>query len=295
MAATGQSEPRQGEADLRPETITGALSSPASKAAVERNHALLSRAAQAVDRIIRGCMVTESRPFSPSIRPVLATIAEMQQLIAQARSDLHPWSDTAGNAGTTLSPGGDPDASAEADASLAETTVTPAPLPRTAIPDRATAAATLSAVETYFARHEPASAALLLITQSRMLLGKSLVDALELLLPDAAPRAAVSFGPNGAFVLNMDRLRMLSKASGAGDGAAADPDPSALRQPASFPVEVADRRAAAAHLAGVEEFFRIREPASPIPMLLALARSYLDKDFSAIVTAIVPPPAPAPG
>ncbi|MCC5974381.1 MAG: type VI secretion system ImpA family N-terminal domain-containing protein [Rubellimicrobium sp.] len=295
LAATGQSEKRAGEVELRPETITGVLSTPPNKAAVERNHALLTRAAQALDRIMKGCLLNGERPFTPAIRPALDTIRQMQELIAEARSDLWPWTgnETAGDDAPDAAAAPEDSPAAGEGGPLADSPVAMAPLPRTAIPDRATAAAALVAIEAYFARHEPASAALLLVTQARLLVGKSLVEAIELLLPEAAPRAAVSFGPNGAFVLNMERLRMLSKAGGAGAGqnaAAEMPDPVPSSGPPAAGIEIADRREAAANLAGVEEFFRIREPASPIPMLLALARSYLDKDFSAIVSAIVPAP-----
>jgi len=52
---------------------------------------------------------------------------------------------------------------------------------------------------------------------------------------------------------------------------------------------VVDSRAdVAGHLSALEEFYRAREPASPIPVLLFRARTYLEKDFSSIVTEIIP-------
>ena len=60
-------------------------------------------------------------------------------------------------------------------------------------------------------------------------------------------------------------------------------------EPGEPPV-VSNRNEASANLSAVEEFFRAREPASPIPVLLLRARTYLDKDFSAIVAELIPPP-----
>jgi type VI secretion system protein ImpA len=39
---------------------------------------------------------------------------------------------------------------------------------------------------------------------------------------------------------------------------------------------------------GAEAFFKGTEPSSPIPMLLARARSYIARDFSSILTEILP-------
>ncbi len=40
-------------------------------------------------------------------------------------------------------------------------------------------------------------------------------------------------------------------------------------------------------LAGVEEFYRRAEPSSPIPMLLGKARSYLNRDFTMILSDLI--------
>ena len=39
----------------------------------------------------------------------------------------------------------------------------------------------------------------------------------------------------------------------------------------------------------IEEFFRVREPASPIPILLFKARNMLSKDFHSLVRELIPP------
>ena len=66
------------------------------------------------------------------------------------------------------------------------------PRSRDLIKNQAEAAAALLAVETYFAAHEPSSPALILVHQARALVGKPLTHSLEILLPEAAPRAIIT-------------------------------------------------------------------------------------------------------
>lgn len=68
----------------------------------------------------------------------------------------------------------------------------------------------LRAVERYFGASEPSSAALLLVTQARMLLGKSLIEAFEALMPEAATRAAISFSEGSGLRLTHNTLRDLA-------------------------------------------------------------------------------------
>ena len=53
--------------------------------------------------------------------------------------------------------------------------------------------------------------------------------------------------------------------------------------------EILSREHAGMVLKQVEDFFRIREPASPIPILLFKARNMLGKDFHALVRELIPP------
>jgi hypothetical protein len=54
-------------------------------------------------------------------------------------------------------------------------------------------------------------------------------------------------------------------------------------------VVILSRDHAGLMLKQVEEFFQIREPASPIPILLFKARNLLAKDFHALVRELLPP------
>jgi len=104
---------------------------------------------------------------------------------------------------------------------------------------------------------------------------------LETLLPAHSERAKIDFGAETGFVLDMGRLKQLAQEAVSTAQNAVDEDPG------EAPV-VENRADVAAHLSALEEFYRAREPASPIPVLLFRARTYLEKDFSSIVTEIIP-------
>jgi type VI secretion system protein ImpA len=149
------------------------------------------------------------------------------------------------------------------------------------VPNRAAALQILDTVERYLATHEPAAPSLLLVTQARLLVGKPLIEAIETLMPEAANKTKITFGSDSGFVLYMDRLKMLAaEATGRATTTEEDPGPAP---------QIADRNGVAPLISSVEEYFRLREPASPIPVLLFKARTYLDKDFAAIVADLLPP------
>ncbi|MEY1556973.1 ImpA family type VI secretion system protein [Yoonia sp. R2331] len=289
QVALGKSEPRQGELGLDPGKLSAELASPGNAKAVDAAHALLSRAAGALARIKEAGLLNDP-PFNPAVDPTMTTIADIQAMIANARPDLTPWS--AEEAAATESAASDDpaedDGGTAADGGDGPTPVAAAPVAAptvvTAIPSRTAALRTLSAVEAYFATHEPAAPALLLITQARLLVGKPLIEAIETLLPADAPRVMIDFGPATGFKMDMNRLKMLAGESASLAGAVENEDPG------EDPV-VGNRADVAGHLSALEEFFRAREPASPIPVLLFRARSYLEKDFAAIVAELIPPPA----
>ncbi len=67
------------------------------------------------------------------------------------------------------------------------------------------------------------------------------------------------------------------------------PPPAAAVPPGDKPQFVARTRAdAAALMQSVENFFRRVEPSSPIPILLEKARGYLNRDFSSIMSELLP-------
>ncbi len=277
MAATGQSEPREGEVGLSGPSMLGELGSPSNKGAVDQSWKLIGAALDAVQRI-KGSCLRGDRPFTIGLVATGEVLTEMRNLIAQARPDLQGevTAATPVAATETMSP--------QSGEVVTTTTAPTATLPSLApqvIPSQAAAKQALRAIEMFFARYEPSSAALLLVTQARLLVGKPLIEAIETLLPEDSSKARIDFGPNTGFSMSMDRLRLLSKELSALVPAEQEADPGP-------PPVVTTRAEVAAWLRDVEDYFRKREPASPIPLLLSRAKSYLDKDFSSLISELLP-------
>ncbi|MEM8849589.1 MAG: type VI secretion system ImpA family N-terminal domain-containing protein [Pseudomonadota bacterium] len=254
LVAQGRVEPRPAELDSSGDAILQNLGEKGAAIAVEKTQTDLSRllqAAQALD--------------AKRLAPLIEQVSGMLDLIAQARPDL-----TAPE--PELPPAPAPDTP------VAPSPVAPAPIvgePKT----RADARAALSAVESYLVHAEPSSAALLLVIQARQLIGRPLVEAIETLLPDSAAKAVVDFGPATGFAMSMERLKALT---------ADIPAPPESEDPTTQPPQVATRPDAAAQLLAVGAWFRRSEPASPIPILLDRARTWLERDFEAILKDILP-------
>ncbi|WP_342077282.1 type VI secretion system ImpA family N-terminal domain-containing protein [Yoonia sp. SS1-5] len=285
LVATGQSEPREGEVGLNAGTLMSEIAAPGNKQHVDAAHAALTKAADALHRIKSACLRLDA-PFTPSIDATQTVIANIQTMMQDARNDLTPWSaegaSTDDDAPATDTDAPSDDAVAAAPGPAPAATTQPAPAISTSVPNRAAALQTLTAVESYLATNEPAAPSLLLVTQARLLVGRPLIEAIETLMPEHANQTKITFGSGSSFVLYMDRLKML-----AGEGAN-QAAPAADAEPGPVP-DIPDRTHVAPLISAVEEYFRVREPASPIPVLLSKARTYLDKDFAAIVADLLPP------
>ena len=274
LVATGKSQPRDGEDDITVSQITDAIAEAGTRAHVDGVFDALGRAANGFERIKRVCLAHEDAPFTPVFGDTLGVIAEMANMIGQVLPEL----------GATAKPGIPADPTADtAETSQPEpqapTTGTgPAP---SAVPSPAAAKAVLQAVEQYFARREPSSAAVLLITQARLLIGRPLIEALETLLPEHSKNAVIDFGKETGFALSIDRLRSLSSEI---------PQIPAEDEPQEIPPvpQINTRLDVGAQIRGVIEYYRQNEPASPIPILLRRANEYLEKDFNAIVAELLP-------
>jgi type VI secretion system protein ImpA len=280
LAASGQSEKREGETDLSTGVLLSELGSPSNKAAVDQSWKHIGAAQAAIQRI-KGACLRSDRPFTLALAPTVEALTEMQKLIGQARPDLQanlvvasPAADSSMTQGDSLESG-----VPAAPAAVAAATV-PSLAPQV-IATQAAARQGLQAIELFFARYEPSSAALLLVTQARLLVGKPLVEAIETLLPADANNTRIDFGAETGFSMSMDRLRILSQELARLVPATPDVDPGP-------PPVIETRSEVAAWLRDVEDYFRKREPASPIPLLLSRAKAYLDKDFAALISEIMP-------
>lgn len=270
MAATGAVPRRYSEEDADAGAILSALRSPVNTALVDKTNADVGRAIDGLARIVGATAAHPTHPFKPNVEDTMRVLGELQALILQGRPDLtHRQVEVAATAPATAnSPTSAPDTA-----------------PASHIATRSEAKSELVAVETWLSEREPSSPALLLVTQARLLIGRPLVEALETLMPGDAARAVIGFSPDTGFAMPMDRLRALSQAAlGPGTDNTADAPPAK---------PVTTRQDLSARLVGIEDHFRSHEPASPIPILLARARAFLDKGFEAIVGELIPRTPPA--
>lgn len=290
MVATGRADARASEEGLDAATdVLGPLRSDANRPQVAKTQADLTRAAAALHQIARLAASHDRAPFSPDLAAVRTAVADMQAMISSARPDLPGWTEGQNDApaagmGTGLQLGGAPAAPAPAVAAAIpaapQAPALPADVP--AIADRDQALAALKAAEAWLALREPSSPSLLLVTQARLLVGAPLVQALETLLPAQAGGAVLNIGHGSGFALPMERLKTLSTAAQENR-----PEPA----PAAAAPAITDRRGLTACLIGVETYYALHEPASPVPLLLVKARDMLTKRFDAIVAELIAAPA----
>lgn len=277
MVASGRAEPRGSEKDLAGTDVAAPLRSDANLRQTAQMQAHLTRAADALDRIARTAARHPTAAFRPDLGAVRGAVADFQAMITAARPDLPGWSEQSRAGPETPQDTPEP-ADPAAHPGTPAAPARPAAIPL-AIPDRPTALAALDAAETWLATHEPSSAALLLVTQARLLVGVPLVQAIETLMPADAPRAVLAIGGGTGFALPMDRLKSLS-------AAALERRTDAPAAPVKLD-PIADRAALAACLHGVENHFSAREPTSPVPLLLSRAREILGRRFDAVVTELL--------
>jgi len=143
------------------------------------------------------------------------------------------------------------------------------------------AAAALTAVAGYFARSEPSSPAVLLVGQALAMVGKSFVEAVRMLVPAHAEAAAVNIGRDWLFDLPIERMALL-------DNGAQPPSPTAGMQDQSVVFTVENRVQALSLLGQVANYFRVSEPASPIPFLADRARELAQRDFLSLLHDVLP-------
>jgi type VI secretion system protein ImpA len=141
------------------------------------------------------------------------------------------------------------------------------------------AARALDAVAAYFGRSEPSSPALLLVRQAQQMLGKSFAEALRILVPEHAEKAAINVGKERFFDLPIERMASLLDGGPTPPMAVSDDE-------AAFLVE--NRGQALGLLEQVGAYFRNVEPSSPVPLLIDRARDLAQRDFLSLLRDILP-------
>ncbi|MDW6025445.1 type VI secretion system ImpA family N-terminal domain-containing protein [Mesorhizobium sp. BAC0120] len=275
--ASGSAEKRGNEAVPDIGDIHRALAAEENRALCDISFDAAKRAAAALTRIREAFIENSGYDYVPSFDRLQAFLEPLLKLFQAARPELVVAAAPVEEAPAT----GDGDGSQAADVSAEAK----APSVQGVIASQADAAAALLAIETYFAAHEPSAPALLLIHQARTLVGKPLIHAIEVLLPEAAPRAMIKIQGDFNLQLNMAQLKQLT-------ADVANPANGANGSDASSNTFSAGSRGEAMTLmAEVEHFFKTAEPSSPVPMLLAKASGFANRDFNAILKDLIGPPA----
>ena len=236
----------------------------------------------AANRIQAACSGHPTGPFQPNLEQLRRVLNDILEAMSSARPDLV----TAVATVPAASPQSDaPKPDLQAPPMLATARSATSEQPRTAVKilSQLHARRVLEACELYYRKAEPSSAALLLVTQARLLIGKPLIDALNALLPTQAASAVVDFGAPSGFLLGADRLAELSNAMPEDSNV-----PPELPQDPGPDPKVATAAQAAQALQSVEAYFLQTERSSPVPMLLQRAQSYLDKDFQSLIEELIP-------
>ena len=273
--ARGVRTPQGPETPEEAEPLMGALRAAENAEAAAASHAGLSRIRSAIGRIEAVCLSHETMPFRPNLEKLTARLEDLIGVLTEARPDLDATAVEAGSE-TADEAGADPD---DAETEV-ETSVAAAVAGRVA--DMAQARAALDALETYFRHQEPSSPSFVLVRQARQLVGRPLVEALEVLVPEMSARARIDFGKDTGFLLTMERMRALSES---------DPPPEEPEPAGEMPdYTVHSRKAANELMNALEGYYAAHEPSSPIPILLTRARGYLNQSFTAILSELIPPP-----
>ena len=276
----GKIEPRAEESRGDSNAISGALGSSENAKAVDQLYSQLIDLRAALKTMVSASQA-RPEPFSPRFPNLDAKIGDIIDMVLAARGDLGGVAADATNADAGA-PDGDTSTDSVGAVGKAATITINAPVGD--VPDHKTAYRMLHAVEHYFSTTEPASLALVLVTQSRLLIGRPLVEALDALMENSAAYASITFGTDTGFSIPMARMRELS-----GQASIASSESWSQLAEDEAPVsEIMSREHAGIVLKQVEDFFRIREPASPIPILLFKARNMLAKDFHALVRELIP-------
>jgi type VI secretion system protein ImpA len=276
--ATGEVQPREGETALDPGTIHEALLTSEDLDELKRRYGAICRLERALEVIPERFMEETGYTQSLAFERIPQLVGKIRELLEGPLGERDP-SATIPAAGA---------AAQSADLPEGEPSAGPAPAaqPSTYIrlDSLASAVNALTAAESYFATREPSNPCILLIRQAQQLVGKSFIEAMQLLVPARMETATVQLGGSQALSIPINQLGPLSAANGGEIGA----NGAATGKAEAFSAE--GRAQAVDLIAAAERYFVEFEPSSPVPLLLARARSYVNRDFFSLLNEFAPPP-----
>jgi type VI secretion system protein ImpA len=156
-------------------------------------------------------------------------------------------------------------------------------------------AAALDAVDSYFLRSEPSNPALLLVRQARQLIGKSLIEVLQILMPTQVGEAKFRIGGSQSLEIPIESLAAIATvgpvaAEPSGD-VAVETAPAESSDESGLP-KAGNRQEALALLEQIGIYYRAAEPSSPISLIVDRARGFANRDFLAVLDDLMPKSTP---
>lgn len=185
---------------------------------------------------------------------------------------------------------------------------------------------TLSACLGYFRKTEPSSPAVLLIGQAQQLIGKSLIEVIQIMFPEQVDKAVFEIGEQRRFRLPLERLpapdgdeaeseydagsdaddsygessdeagdsydgEAEASEEGAGEEASVE---AAGAAPVPSTIVIGSRADAVSAMRAVAAFYRQVEPSHPTPLLMDKACALAQHDFMSLLGNILPDVVPLP-
>jgi type VI secretion system protein ImpA len=311
LIAIGEVQPRDGETMLDAATIREALLTSEDLDELKARYDAVCRLEQALASIPERYMEETGFSESLALERIPLLVGKIRALIEDPLGERDPSTVTAApgaGAQSPEAPGGDGPGTVTGIPGQ-PVTVGDAP-PATAgaivrIDDLDAAVNALKAAERYFSGREPSNPCILLIRQALQLVGKSFIEAMQLLVPTRMETATVQLGGAQALTIPINQLGPFAAAdngvgetgtgatgTGATGNGATGPDDQRLDEAVAFSAD--SRHEAVNLIAAAERYFVEFEPSSPVPLLLARARSYVNRDFFSLLNEFAPPPPPPP-
>lgn len=281
LIATGEVQAREGEAVLDAATIHEALLKTEDLDGLKSRYDAVCRLEQALKAISERYMEETGYTDSLAFERLPLLTHKIRDLLEGPLGERDPAS--------TMPPVAAGGSAAGAEATGAVPTGTDAPVAEPGVHiwleslDEAVSA--LKVAESYFADQEPSNPCILLIRQAQQLVGKSFIEAMQLLVPGRLETATLQLGGSQALAIPISQLGPFAENGAAGEtgcGPAGGGAPEVLS--AKSRIEAVDLIAAA------ERYFVKFEPSSPVPLLLARARTYVNRDFFSLLNEFSPPP-----
>ena len=286
--AHGDVAAREGEALLDASTIVEVLGSDDHSEEITKFHDLAGRSIKALAAIVNVFNEKAGYDQSPNFDGLTEAIRGVHDLLTQARPDLAQSDEAEDDDAEEQSEGSENGISSDSSADTTDTkfisqTIVIAGVE---IKQKNQAKAALLAAATYFANHEPSNPALIIVHQAHSLVGKSFVEAMQILVPGSVEGARLQVLAEKELMLSIDQMRSLSSEALQLLQLTNPTEDLNVQDNHEFSATI--RPEAIALIKGVEQFYRVNEPSSPIPMLLAKARKYLDMSFELILADMIP-------